>query len=91
MEAVFYVIAKVVEILLGLISIAMFLRVILGFFVNVEENKLYLLCSMLTEPYIMPFRLICARFHIGENLPIDIPFFLAYIVLSAISMFLPVI
>ncbi len=91
METVFYVIAKTVEILLSVISFAMLMRVLLQFFVDVEENKLFVMCVAITEPFIIPFRLILAKFNIGQDSPLDIGFMVAYISLSAISIFLPVI
>lgn len=91
METVFYILAKVVSIFLSAVSFTMFLRMILSFFVNTEENFLYTLCCYISEPFILPFRLLCAKFGIGQNSPIDIPFMAAYLGLVLISMFLPVI
>lgn len=91
METVFYILAKVVAILLSVIDFAMLLRVLLQFFVDVTTNKLYAFCVMLTEPIIFPFRLLFAKLHIGEGLPIDIPFFAGYLALTLITLFLPVI
>lgn len=69
----------------------MLLRMILSFFVNTEENVLYALCCYISEPFILPFRIICSKLGIGQNSPIDMPFMLAYIGLMLITMFLPVI
>ena len=91
METVFYILAKAVEIFLSLISIAMLLRVLLQFFVDVEQNKIYALCVYVSEPFVLPFRVIMAKFNIGQNTPLDLPFMVAYIALAGISMFLPVI
>ena len=91
METVLYIIAKTVAILLSVIDFAMLLRVLLQFFVDVTTNKIYALCVMLTEPIIFPFRLLFAKFHIGEGLPIDLPFFVGYIAMTFITLFLPVI
>ena len=91
METVFYILAKVVAILLSVIDFAMLARVLLQFFVDVTTNKLYAFCVMLTEPVIFPFRLLFAKLHIGEGLPIDIPFFAGYITLTLVTVFLPVI
>ena len=91
METVLYIIAKVVAILLSVIDFAMLMRVLLQFFVDVTTNKLYAFCVMLTEPVIFPFRLLFAKLHIGEGLPIDIPFFAGYLALTFLTVFLPVI
>lgn len=91
MEALFYCLAKVVEIFLSVVSLAMLLRVVLQFFVDVEENKLFALCLVVSETFVLPFRFVMSKFNIGQDTPIDLPFMVAYIALAAISMFLPVI
>lgn len=91
MEVLFYILAKVVEIFLSVISLAMLLRVVLQFFVDVEENRLFAVCLVVSETFVMPFRMIMAKFNIGQDTPIDLPFMVAYIALAAITMFLPII
>ena len=91
METVFYILAKTVAILLSVIDLAMLMRVLLQFFVDVTTNKLYAFCVMLTEPIIFPFRLLFAKLGIGENSPLDIPFFVGYLALTFLSVFLPII
>ena len=83
--------AKVVSIFLGAVSLAMLVRVILSLFVNTEENIIYALCCYISEPFILPFRLLCSKLGIGQNTPFDIPFMMAYFGLSIISLLLPVI
>ena len=90
MESVFYIIAKVVSIGLSVLSVAMFLRVILQFFAS-GENKFVIFCYAITEPFIIPIRVIMEKFDIGQNSPIDIPFFVAYIMISVLQMMLPII
>ena len=90
MESVFYIIAKVVSIGLSVLSVVMFLRVILQFFAS-AENKFVLFCYAITEPFIIPIRVIMEKLDIGQNSPIDIPFFIAYIMISVLQMMLPMI
>ncbi|MBR5449429.1 MAG: YggT family protein [Clostridia bacterium] len=90
MEAVFYVIAKVVSIGLSVLSVVMFLRVILQFIAS-AENKFVIFCYAITEPFIIPIRVIMEKLDIGQNSPIDIPFFVAYIMISVLQMMLPMI
>ena len=91
MEIVLYIFAKVVQIFLLVISFAMLLRVLLQFFVDITTNKVYALCTALTEPFIIPFRLLFAKLNIAQNTPLDVPFLVAYVTLSLISGFLPLI
>ena len=90
METVFYVFAKAVEIYLSLVSLAMLFRIILQFFAS-EDNVLLKICLILTEPFIMPVRYIMAKLNVAQGAPIDVPFFIAYLILAVLQTFLPVI
>ncbi len=90
MEAVLYIIAKVVQILLSVLSLAMFLRVILQFFTD-EGNKLDTFCYAITEPFIVPIRMICDKMNVGQNSPVDVPFFITYIIITVLQLILPII
>ena len=89
-EAIFYVVAKLVQIFLSVISVAMFLRVILQFFAS-EDNKLVLFCYGITEPFIIPVRVLLEKMNVGQDSPLDIPFFVTYLILAVLQMILPII
>ena len=91
MEAIFYIFAKVVAIYLNIATYSMLGRMLLQFFTEPGESQLYALLFFISEPVIMPFRLIMAKFNIGQELPIDLPFMAASIGVVFIQMFLPVI
>ncbi len=90
MEYFFYIIAKIVSIGLSVLSLAMFLRVILQFFAS-EDSKFVIFCYAITEPFIIPIRVIMDKLNVGQGSPIDIPFFVAYIILTVLQMFLPIV
>lgn len=90
MEIFLHILASAVSIYLGLASFAMLLRVLLQFFVA-EDNKILLLCFVVSEPFVMPFRFIFAKLNIGQNTPLDIPFFVAYLTINILQILLPVI
>jgi uncharacterized protein YggT (Ycf19 family) len=90
MELIFYFLAKVIDLILGLVSFAMIGRMLLPFFCR-EDNKILLFCAALSEPFVIPFRFLFAKFNIAENLPIDLSFTAAYMVIVLLRMFLPVI
>lgn len=90
MLTVLYILAKVVQILLGVIELAMFLQVILQFFVD-RDNKLYTLCVCVSEPFVLPFRLLFAKLNLWQDVPLDMPFLFAYITISLVSVLLPLI
>ena len=85
MTTFFYLTVTTVDLILLVIQICMFGRVIFGLF-PFEENPLNALFIFFTEPVIYPVRRICEKFGIAEGLPIDIPFFITFILLSTVSM-----
>ena len=96
MEAIFYITAKVISLMLSAISLAMFARVIMQIAAsissfNAEGNKFYVFCFTVTEIFVAPFRYLCAKFNLFTGTPIDAPFFIAYLTISLLQSFLPII
>ena len=96
MEAVFYIFAKVVSLMLSAISLAMLVRVILELVsrmtsYDAEGSKVFAFCYTLTELVVTPFRYLCHRFNWFQGTPIDAPFFIAYIFIALLQTFLPII
>ena len=92
MIAVLYVFAKTVSVFLSVIVFAMFLRVILPFFIaEPESNKLYVFVFVITELILTPVRVILDKLGIGKNSPFDISFIVGYILIILIQSALPVI
>ena len=54
-----------------------------------EDNKVTNFLYALTEPVIYPVRALFEKMNWFQNLPIDISFLVAYILISVISMLLP--
>ena len=96
MEAVFYIIAKVISLMLRAISLAMFSRVVMELMSrmtshDVQGNKFFIFCYTVTEVFVTPFRYLCAKFNLFQGTPIDAPFFIAYLTFTMLQMFLPII
>ena len=91
MEQALYIIAKTVQLSLSVISSCMFLTVILRFFVNPETSKPYQFVSTVSEFFVFPFRVIMAKLNLFQGLPIDMPFFCAYIFIAILTMILPIL
>ena len=91
METIFYILAKIVQIFLSVISFAMLLRVLLQFFVDIQKSKLYAISVALTEPIVVPFRVLFAKLNIAQNTPLDLPFMVAYLAVWLVGAFLPLI
>ena len=85
-----FVVAKTVEIFIGLIVFAMLLRVILPLFMaEPEANKLYVLAFVLSELAVAPVRIIFDKLGIGKNSPFDWSFMVGYLFLIIIQSALP--
>ena len=89
MQAVLYVIARTVQVLLGFLETAMFLRAILSWFIADEENRLMVFLYAVTEPIILPIRALCSRIKALEESPLDIPFFITMLLLTLLNGLLP--
>ena len=83
-------ISRTVIAALGIIEICMLLRAILSFFVD-QESVLLTFCIAVTEPVILPFRVLLSRFEALDRLPLDRPFLVTYIALAILGGVLPVI
>ena len=88
---VLFIFAKTVSLLLEAVSLAMLVRMILPFFFEPEESRIYALTFCISEPFIAPVRMIMAKMNIGQNSPIDWSFFATYFILMLLQTFLPVI
>jgi uncharacterized protein YggT (Ycf19 family) len=96
MEAIFYVIAKVISLFLSAVSLAMGARIIMEFVsrissYDIQENKSYIFLYAVTELFVTPFRYICYKFNLFTSTPIDVPFMMAYISVIFLNGLLPII
>ncbi len=91
LQIVLYVIVRFVQLLLITVEVAMMMRAILSWFIMDEENKLMMFLVILTEPVIFPFRVLCSKFRILDEMPLDVPFGIAMLVVAALNMFLPAV
>ena len=91
MEEIFYILAKTVSIVMEVVSFAMIIRMLLPFFVDPNESRLYAIAFYVTEPFILPVRAAMVRLNIGQDSPIDWAFSITYIILWLLSSLLPAI
>ena len=91
MIEILYILAKTVSVILGVVSFAMLLRMLLPFFVNPMESRIYELVFFVTEPFITPVRAIMFKMNIGQDSPIDWAFSVSYIIIWLLRNILPAI
>ncbi|MBQ8350787.1 MAG: YggT family protein [Clostridia bacterium] len=87
----FDIVCVSIRILLSVLEFAFFARAILSFFNPEEEGFLAAILYTVTEPVVLPVRALLSRLHFGEHSPIDMSFFFAFLLLSVLSVMLPII
>lgn len=83
MEYILYIIRMTVAYLLDAVMLAMLVRAICSWFIS--ESRLYSFLCMITEPFILPIRMLFDRFEFTHRLPVDLAFFVTYLLLNIIS------
>lgn len=91
LEIFLYIFAKTVQVILSVVSFAMLVRMIIPFFTNPEESKLYTLAAYVSEPFIAPVRFLLYKLNIGQDSPFDWAFFATYLIIWLLELLLPVI
>ena len=81
----------IAQAILFTLEIAMLIRAILSWFPLGEDNVIVRFVTMLTEPIVAPVRALFERMNWFQNIPIDVSFFVAYLLLSAVSTVVSVV
>ncbi len=88
MYQLIYVIAKTISLALSALQLLMFIRAILSWFPVNEDSAFLRFVYMVTEPVILPVRILLDKFGWFEGMPIDMSFLITFLLLSMIRMFL---
>lgn len=88
MDTISFVISNVCFYLIEFLQLAMLVRAVLSWLPLSDDNKIEAFVYGITEPIIYPVRVILERFDGLANFPLDIPFFLTFIILSLLSSIL---
>ena len=91
MPAICYVIITIVKILITALLFAMMLRALMSWMPDMEDTKFSNFLYTLTEPVVLPVRMLFERMRWFENSPLDISFLVAYLLLAILSAILGVI
>lgn len=76
---------------MDIVSVTMLLRMLLSFFVDPMESRLYAVTCFITEPFIMPVRALMFQFDIAQDSPIDWAFSITYMLIWLLGSILPAI
>ena len=88
MAAGLYLIIRFIVIFLDVVSLAMLGRAVLSWFPSDGPTRIGSFLYVVTEPFIIPVRALFEKMGWFRNLPVDISFFVTYILLSIIGMML---
>ena len=91
METVAIIISRFVLLSLGAVQLAMFARMIMSLFDFDEEGNFGTFLALLTEPVILPVRVILSRIRALDGIPIDLSFLVTYLLITVLTYSLPII
>ncbi len=86
MNTLLYILQMTLSVLLGALELLMLGRAILSWLPLEEDNALVRFLHVMTEPVIAPVRLLLERMNLFQGLPIDMSFFVTFILISILSM-----
>lgn len=72
MEQFVYVLGNIAYLLLGTAMVALLTRSVLSWFMNEEDNDFMYIVVLITEPLLIPFRLLFERSEKMRSLPVDL-------------------
>jgi uncharacterized protein YggT (Ycf19 family) len=81
-------VAGVASLLLGALQLMMFARALLSWFPFDEDSAVLRFLAAATEPFILPVRAILERFEFFASSPLDMSFFITFILISILQSML---
>lgn len=88
MNNLFYLLSMLAFWMLSLIEAMMMVRAIMSWFFMPEESGIFRFLIVATEPFIIPVRAVLHRIDAIASLPIDISFFVTFLLLSLLQTLL---
>ena len=88
MYQIYYVLSATVSYLITAVQFLMFARAILSWLPIDEDNPIVNFLYTVTEPVIMPVRAVIEKFGWFEGMPIDMSFFITFLLLSVLDVIL---
>ena len=82
MEMILYVVKTVTSALLVVLLGAMFVRALISWIPSLDGNALDSISYALTEPVILPVRMLLEKIEWVKNAPIDVSFFVTFLIIS---------
>jgi len=83
-----YLISGVASLFLGALQLLMFARALLSWFPIDEDSPILIFLHAVTEPFILPVRMLLERFEFFASSPIDLSFFVTFLLISMLQSLL---
>ena len=80
-----------VQIFLDILQLLMMIRAILSWLPFDDSSPLVQFVTLVTEPVIIPVRILMEKLNLFSDLPIDLSFFVAYMLLIFVRFLLPAV
>ncbi|HOA84544.1 MAG TPA: YggT family protein [Bacillota bacterium] len=88
MPGICYVIITIVKIFIYVLQLAMLLRAVMSWIPDMQENKFSDFLYTVTEPVVIPVRMLFEKMNWFQNMPLDVSFIVAYLLLAILSAIL---
>lgn len=88
MTSILYVLSATLRILLYAFQLLMLARAIVSWLPLDEDSPVENFLYAVTEPVIAPVRALCERFGWFEGLPVDMSFFITFLLITILTAFL---
>ena len=91
MHQILYVFINFIRYMIVALQMLMFARAIMSWIMMEEENTFTRFINVITDPIIMPVRMVLEKFEFIRNMPMDISFFVAFLILVIVQNLLPTV
>ena len=88
MPGICYMIITIVKILIYALQFAMLLRAVMSWIPDIQDNKFSDFLYTVTEPVVLPVRMLFEKLRWFQNFPLDVSFIVAYLLLAILSAIL---
>jgi len=78
-------ISSVASLFLGALQLLLFARALVSWLPLDEDNPIPMMLHALTEPFIIPVRSILERFEFFASSPLDVSFFVTFLLISILQ------
>ncbi len=81
------IIVLTVRVFLSALELFMFVRAIMSWIMPGDDNKITQFLYVVTEPFIYPVRRLMDKMNIGRGLPVDLSFFVTFVIITVLRAF----